>query len=101
MAHHLFDRNSHDYKIFEKGLLQPLGYAFTEEEWKEAEVLREGIKKTCPDSADCAGAVDKFNAWLRRTLVLRRRHTHHKGVLEHFELSEGRIEEELDRKSVV
>jgi len=95
LAYHLFDRNSHDYQILEKGLLLPLGYALTEEEWKKAEVLREGIQKTCPDSTECAEAVDGFNAWLRRTLVLRRRHTHHKGVLEHFELSEERMEEEF------
>jgi len=95
LAHHLFDRSSHDYNVFETGLLQPLGYAFTEEEWKEAEVLREGIRKTCSGSTECAGAIDRFNAWLRRTLVLQRRHTHHKGVLEHFELSEPRIEEEF------
>ncbi|EKU23007.1 carbon catabolite repressor protein 4-like 4 [Nannochloropsis gaditana CCMP526] len=95
LAHYLFDRKNPDFQVVEHALLFPLGYSLSLDDWKEAEGLRKDIDETLAGSVDRAAAIDRFNVWLRRVLVLRRRHSHHKGVLEHFELSDGRIEEEF------
>lgn len=95
LAHCLFDQKNPDFQVVERGLLFPLGYSLSLDDWKEAEGLKKDIDETLEGSVDRAAAIDRFNVWLRRILVLRRRHSHHKGVLEHFELSDGRIEEEF------
>ena len=95
LAHHLFDRRNPDFATLDTSLLQPLGYSLIPEEWTEADALKAKIYDDCPGNPACGAAIDRFNAWLRRTLVLRRRHTHHGGALEQFSLTDERIEEEF------
>lgn len=98
LSHHLWDRDSYDYKVLGQVLLRPLGYELEEPQWVEVDRRRRELASLTGD--ELTAAIREFNGQLRRALVLLRRrmhrHSHHPPhALYDFELSEERAEAEF------
>jgi hypothetical protein len=64
-----------------------------EEQWQDLEAHRQGLERLC--GQDLTAAIERFNAALRRWLVLLRRRHHQQHQHHEFELTEDRIEAEF------